>query len=182
MLIYAALNPVTNELTQSIEKFNEIHTDVQIEIRDYSDEGGRERLQTELVLGKVPDIMELRCYGEDGKDLLKGVYDVQHLPGSYTGPEGGYFMPYRQMVQKGYLEDLWPYIENDPDLGREAVLEAPLKAAEVNGGLYMLFERVEIFTLIGRESVVGARYSWTLDDRWMPMPLCRRGLPSCGIT
>ena len=54
------------------------------------------------------------------------------------------------MVQKGYLEDLWPYIENDPDLGREAVLEAPLKAAEVNGGLYMLFERVEIFTLIGR--------------------------------
>jgi ABC-type glycerol-3-phosphate transport system substrate-binding protein len=164
VLIYAALNPVTNELTQSIEKFNEIHTDVQIEIRDYSDEGGRERLQTELVLGKVPDIMELRCYGEDGKDLLKGVYDVQHLPGSYTGPEGGYFMPYRQMVQKGYLEDLWPYIENDPDLGREAVLEAPLKAAEVNGGLYMLFERVEIFTLIGRESVVGARYSWTLDD------------------
>ncbi|MBD5162754.1 MAG: extracellular solute-binding protein [Oscillibacter sp.] len=163
ILIYAALNPVTDKLEKSIARFNEKHEDVQIEIHDYSDEGGRERLQTELVLGQVPDIMELRCYGKAGED----VWDPLHgdpLPGSYTGPEDGYFMPYRQLAQRGYLEDLWPYIENDPDLGREAVLEAPLEAAEVNGGLYMLFERVEIFTLIGRASVVGDRYSWTLDD------------------
>lgn len=163
VLIYAALNPVTNELTRSIEKFNKAHPDTQIEVRDYSDEGGRERLQTELVLGRVPDIMELRCYGETGEDRGSG-FRPQHLPGSYAGPEDGYFMPYRQLAQKGYLEDLWPYIENDPDLGRDAVLEAPLKAAEVNGGLYMLFERVQIFTLIARASVVGERYSWTLED------------------
>ena len=162
VLIYAALNPVSRELTRSVKKFNEDHPDAQIEIRDYSDEGGRERLQIELVLGQVPDIMELRCYGKAGEDL-PGYYQAHH-PGSDTGPEDGYFMPYRQMAQRGYLEDLWPYIENDPDLGREAVLEAPLKAAEVNGGLYMLFERVEIFTLIGRASVVGDRYSWTLED------------------
>ena len=162
VLIYAALNPVSRELTRSIKKFNEDHPDARIEIRDYSDEGGRDRLQIELVLGQVPDIMELRCYGKAGEDL-EGYYQVHH-PGSDTGPEDGYFMPYRQMAQRGYLEDLWPYIENDPDLGREAVLEAPLKAAEVNGGLYMLFERVEIFTLIGRASVVGDRYSWTLED------------------
>ena len=163
ILIYASLNPVTNKLEKSIARFNEKHEDVQIEIHDYSDEGGRERLQTELVLGQVPDIMELRCYGKEGEDA-PAPYEADRLPGSYTGPEGGYFMPYRQMAQRGYLEDLWPYIENDPDLGREAVLESPLKAAEVNGGLYMLFQRVKIFTLIGRESVVGARYSWTLDD------------------
>ena len=163
VLIYAALNPVTDKLTRSIERFNEKHKDVQIEIRDYSDEGGLERLQTELVLGQVPDIMELRYYGKSGEDLRKP-YGQNPLPGSYTGPAEGYWMPYRQMAQKGYLEDLWPYIENDPQLGRDAVLEAPLKAAEVSGSLYILFQRVEIFTLIGRESVVGARYSWTLDD------------------
>ena len=163
VLIYAALNPVTNTLEKSVARFNENHEDVQIEIHDYSDEGGRERLQTELVLGRVPDIMELRCYGEAGEDR-GSMTRANRLPGSYSGPEDGYFMPYQQLVQKGYLEDLWPYIENDPDLGREAVLEAPLKAAEVNGGLYMLFERTEIYTLIGRESVVGAHYGWTLDD------------------
>ena len=165
VLIYAALNPVTNTLEKFVARFNENHEDVQIEIHDYSDEGGRERLQTELVLGQVPDIMELRCYGKTGEELGDGlVGSVQFLPGSYAGSTDGYFMPYRQLAQKGYLEDLWPYIENDPELGREAVLEAPLKAAEVNGGLYMLFERTEIFTLIGRESVVGAQYGWTLDD------------------
>ena len=163
VLVYAALNPVTRELQSSIKKFNEAHPDVQIEIHDYSDEGGRDRLQIELLLGQIPDIMELRSYGKAGKDAPGG-YGVEFLPGSHTGPEDGYFMPYRQLAQRGYLEDLWPYIENDPDLGREAVLEAPLKAAEVNGGLYMLFERAAIFTLIGRASIVGDRYSWTLDD------------------
>ena len=163
VLTYAALNPVTTQLKRKIKNFNESHPDAQIEIRDYSDEGGRERLQTELVLGQVPDIMEMCSYGENTEGrMLETSY--QFLPGSFTGPEDGYFMPYRQMAQKGYLEDLWPYIENDPKLGREGVLEAPLKAAEVNGGLYMLFPGVEIFTLIGRESVVGTRYSWTLDD------------------
>ena len=127
MLIYAALNPVTNELIRSVEKFNEAHTDAKIEIRDYSDEGGRERLQTELVLGRVPDIMELRCYGEAGEDR-GSMNRPKNLPGKYTGPKDGYFMPYRQMAQKGYLEDLWPYIENDPDLGREAILEAPRRS------------------------------------------------------
>ena len=33
VLIYAALNPVTNELIRSVEKFNEAHTDAKIEIR-----------------------------------------------------------------------------------------------------------------------------------------------------
>lgn len=64
---------------------------------------------------------------------------------------------YRQMVRKGYLEDLWPYIENDPALGRDGVLEAPLKAAEVDGGLYAAFGCVHINSLVGAESVVGKR-------------------------
>lgn len=34
VLIYAALNPVTNELIRSVEKFNEAHTDAKIEIRE----------------------------------------------------------------------------------------------------------------------------------------------------
>ena len=69
VLIYAALNPVTNTLEESVARFNENHEDVQIEIRDYSDEGGRERLQTELVLGKVPDIMEMHCFGKYGPQV-----------------------------------------------------------------------------------------------------------------
>jgi len=50
VLIYAALNPVDEKTEISVKKFNDAHEDVQIEIRDYSDEGGIERLRTELVL------------------------------------------------------------------------------------------------------------------------------------
>ena len=165
VLIYAALNPMTNDVQNSIKRFNNEHTDVQIEVRDYSDEGGIDRLLTELVLGRVPDIMEMHYFGKDGPTVATSNSDNYHvLPGTYTAPADEYWMPYRQMAQKGYLEDLWPYIENDPELGRDAVLHAPTEAAEVNGGLFILFGRVVIFTLIGRESVVGDRYSWTLDE------------------
>lgn len=163
VLVYAALNPVTKELTSSIDHFNQKHTDVQIEIHDYSDEGGLKRLQTELILGKVPDIMEMHYWGKAGaKVAAAGNYRV--LPGLYREAADEYWMPYRQMAQKGYLEDLWPYIENDPEFGRDGVLPAPVKAAEVDGSLYILFQKVTIFTLTGRESLVGDRYSWTMDD------------------
>ena len=34
VLIYAALNPVSYEVEQSISRFNEAHGDIQIEVRD----------------------------------------------------------------------------------------------------------------------------------------------------
>ena len=121
VLIYAALNPVDEKTEISVKKFNDAHEDVQIEIRDYSDEGGIERLRTELVLGRVPDIMEMHYYGKSGPKVAVG-HKYYVVPGAYAESEDEYWMPYRQMAQKGYLEDLWPYIENDPELGRDCLL------------------------------------------------------------
>ncbi len=177
VLVYAALNPLSSELEQSIERFNTEHTDVQIEVRDYSDEGGVQRLLVELAAGHVPDIMELHKIGR-----IKSNYDGFIRETSYSAskldidPQNSknwsmystisedYWMPYRQLAQKGYLEDLWPYIENDPNFGLDSVLEAPLKAAEIDGGLYMLFGEVSIATLMGSERVVGERYGWTFEE------------------
>lgn len=134
ILVYAHTNPYTTIDRDKISEFNSTHAEVQIEFRDYTDEDGIDRLLTEIITGNIPDIMELN-----------------HLP-------------YRKMIQKGYLENLWPYIENDPDLGREGVMEAPLKANEVNGGLYSIFRKASINTLVGPERIVGNHYSWTMDD------------------
>ena len=60
VLIYAALNPVTTYLKTSIKTYNKTHPEMQIEIRDCSDDVGPERLMTELMLGEVPDIMEMQ--------------------------------------------------------------------------------------------------------------------------
>ena len=141
-LIYANLTKNNVDLA-AVDRFNRTQKDVRIEVRDYLDEdgiSGQDRLMTEMAAGKIPDIIDL---GHGSSSCL---------------------LPYQVLARKGYLEDLWPYIENDPDLGREGVLEAPLKAAEVDGGLYVLFDEVYISTLIGAESVVGDRMSWTLAE------------------
>ena len=122
-----------------IDRFRSEHDDVQIVVKDYSysatDGQGPDRLLVEMASGQVPDIIDL------------------------GGP-----LPLYQMVKKGYLEDLWPYIENDPELGREGVLENPLKLSEVDGGLYMLFGKVEINTMVSSPELVGDRTGWTLQE------------------
>ena len=174
VLIYAALNPVTYDLERAINRFNMDHEDIQIEVRDYSDEGGIQRLFVELIAGHIPDIMELQrisyVTGSRG-DVFERLWYGRKLESNhrYLGniasySKEDYWLPYRRMVQLGYFEDLWPYIENDPAFGRERVLEAPLKAAEVDGGLYMLFKEFSVDTLMGSERIVGNRHGWTLDE------------------
>ena len=164
VLIYAGLNPMDKALELQIKQFNEEHTDVQIQFRDYSDEGGPQRLLVELALGRVPDIMELQRIGREDYNAVKNVEVMYYTSPLTADLSNVYWMPYRQMAQKGYLEDLWPYIENDPDLGRESVLEAPLKAAEVDGGLYMLFREFSINTLMGSKDMFGDKCGWTLEE------------------
>lgn len=143
-LIYANLSEPGPD-REAIDNFNKTHSDVQIEVRDYLDaegKGDKRKLLAEIIAGNSPDIIDMGSGPNAGSTLL----------------------PYRQMAQKGYLEDLWPYIESDPDLGRASVVEAPLKAAEVDGKLYIAFSSVGINTLIGAESVVGKRTTWSLAD------------------
>ncbi len=141
ILTYAVLTPEHAD-RKAVESFNSSHTDVQIVVKEYSDAESRKRLLTEILSGQIPDIMDLHS-GE-------GWHSFQ--------------LPYRQLAQKGYLEDLWPFIENDPNLGRDRILEAPLRAAEVDGGLYMVFDSVSINTLAGDANTVGDRQSWTLAE------------------
>ena len=169
VLTYASLNPIEGRVKYLINTFNSTHEDIQIEVWDYSDENGPERFLVDLMAGIVPDVMELQQYGEFqatyGDWAVAGRVEVEAtLSEQTTYGRDGIWLPYQQLVQKGYLEDLWPYIENDPDYGREGVVEQPLKAAEVNGGLYMLFGEFAVTTLVAPKSVVGERTSWTFDE------------------
>ena len=138
VLTYAVIRPSFDR--EAVDKFNRSHDDVQIVVKDYYGSSveeavqGLERLRTEMAAGQVPDIIDL-----------------------------GSGLSYRQLVQRGYLENLWPYIESDPDLAGN-VVEAPLRAAEVDGGLYAAFGSVLIHTLVGSADQVGDRTSWTLEE------------------
>ena len=150
-LIYAQLS-VNGVNQKALYEFNREHKgEVQIEVRDYTklSEGGKQGvdlLMTEITAGRGPDIIELGTSGETSQ------------------------LSYRRLAEQGYLEDLWPYIEEDPGLGRgengllKGVLEAPLQAAKINGGLYAIFEKVQLHTLVGAKSVVGDHPGWTPEE------------------
>ena len=59
ILTYAALNPVSSETQRAVDRFNKNHEDVQIEIRDYTDEGALNVSRRNWCLEKSP--ISWRC-------------------------------------------------------------------------------------------------------------------------
>lgn len=139
-LTYATLGLGYDE-RNNIIKFNKASDKYRIEVIDYSKYSTEEdyfagltRLNTEIVAGNVPDILN-------------------------TGS-----LSVAQYAAKGILEDLWPYIEGDPDIGRDALMERPFLADERDGKLYRIFDTFSIQTVAGAVDVVGDRHSWTVAD------------------
>ena len=140
ILTYATLGLGQAERARILD-FNKSSQTYRIEVRDYSEyntdgnyDAGIQKLNTEIIAGTVPDIINTNN------------------------------LPLRQYGAKGYLEDLWPYIDSDPDLGRDKLMERVFNAAEQDGKLYQIFDSFSISTAVGARSVVGDRMSWTLAD------------------
>ena len=70
-------------------------------------------------------------------------------------------------TDKGYFEDLYPYIDSDPELSRESFLPNLLEAISGGGELHQLWPDVEIQTVAARVSDVGDGKGLTVAD-------CRR--------
>ena len=141
VLTYAA-DGMSDEDWARIHAFNTSQSKYRIEATDYRELGDNENdawsgcklLVTEMTAGRVPDIIDVGT------------------------------LPWRQLGSKGLLEDLWPYIDADPDLGRDKLMTRALDCASVDGKLYAAFGSFAISTYVGLTEVVGDRLSWTLDD------------------
>ncbi len=132
------------EETQQIQLFNASSSEYAIRVRDYHELSGGDYeamntlILTEFQTGNIPDIIDSAVV-----DRMAGL---------------------TQMGAKGYLEDLWPWIDGDPDFGREDLMVRPLEAASVDGKLYEAFSNFSIDTVIAPVSRVGDRLGWTLED------------------
>lgn len=125
-------------LQNYVNKFNQTRQDCQIQLVEYSDPHmpmeGYERMIVDIIAGNVPDIL---C--------------LDRLPAEKFGA-------------KGLFEDLWPYIESDPELGRDALMSRVLECAEQEGKLYYIFDGFSIVTAAAPAGVAGDRLGWTLED------------------
>ncbi|MDR2591103.1 MAG: hypothetical protein LBC71_08990 [Oscillospiraceae bacterium] len=121
--------------------FNRSSTTHRIHILDYSifntrDDitAGLTRLTTEIITGKIPDIL-----------------DVTHIP-------------FVQYATRGMFVDLYSFIENDSELNRDDFMSNVLRATEIDGQLYRLFETFSISTLVGNPDILGYNRGWNIDE------------------
>lgn len=125
-------------LQEKILEFNRNNQEYHISVTDYSQYGGYNeamtRLATEMITGNVPDLLAT------------------------------YQMPVTQWAARGWLEDLWPYIDSDMEIKRDGLMVRVLEAAEVDGKLYEIGAGFQISTLVGAKNVVGDRMTWTMED------------------
>ena len=129
------------DLSDTLIDFNRHSDTVRIEVRDYSEynteedySAGLTKLTTEILSGKMPDILAL--------DNL----------------------PYSQLAAKGLLEDLYPYLDQDSELSRDDFFPTVLQAMETRGGLYRICPSFSIQSLIGAASVVGDKPGWNYEQ------------------
>ena len=127
--------------SENIIKFNRSSDSIRIQVKDYSEynneenqyQGGITKLNTEIMAGNIPDILDVRN------------------------------LNYSQLASKGIIEDLYPYIDNDPELKREDFFPNVLKAMEVNGKLCTTVPGFYISTVLGASSVVGEEPGWNYE-------------------
>ena len=129
-------------MRDAIVKFNRASNTHRIVVRDYSEyntdddyTAGIQKLNTEMLSGKLPDMIDINTYS----------------------------MPIEQYAAKGFLTDLYELIDADADLSREDFVQPVLKALEsADGKLYQLPQTFTVDTAIALDKVVGEYDTWNL--------------------
>lgn len=125
----------------AIIDFNRSSGEYRIEVQDYSEynteedySAGLTKLKTEIMSGKVPDIIDLNG------------------------------LPLDELASKGILADLYTFIDNDSELSRDSLFQSVLTALETDGKLYRTASSFAIQTVLGAPGVVGDEPGWTLEE------------------
>lgn len=97
--------------------------------------GDYEKLKADIRSGNGPDV--LRIFNESA------LYDE---------------------LKSGYFEDLYPWIDSDPEMDREDFVADVLEAASLDGKLYTIPLDFCIDTVAGKTSVVGSESGWSIRE------------------
>ncbi len=136
-----ACNYLNYNIREAIFKFNKSNPDYRIEVVDYSEYNTEEdysfgitKLKTEIMAGKVPDIIQL-----------------DNLPVS-------------TFENKGILADLYEFMENDAEVNKNTLVSDVLTHLENDGHLYRISSDFSVAVYYGLKKVVGNEPGWTFAE------------------
>ena len=133
---------ITDRYEQDVQDFNRRSATSRIQIKDYAQDVGIEegvtKMNTEILGGDIPDIICLE-----------------------NGVSAG------SLVKQGLLEDLYPLLDGDEELGRDAFVDGILPALETDGKLYQIAPSFSLQTALSDTRVTGGKapLSWEEADR-----------------
>lgn len=133
-------------LAAMVAEFNRSNTEYTIEIVNYGWDG---------------NLPEQDGYLNDTK-LTKFIVDI--ISGKAPDIIDTSTIPMLRFAAKGLFEDLYPYLDEDPELKREDIYPGILRSLEYNGHLYETVDTFGICTLIGAQNIVGTQPGWTWEE------------------
>ncbi|MDE5864803.1 MAG: extracellular solute-binding protein [Lachnospiraceae bacterium] len=142
--IYMDRKPITvgtfipsNKVKKAAMEFNRKNKEYRIEFVEYGDsEDPFTRMLADVTSENAPDII-----------------DLSNFP-----------LSEEQCAQKGLLEDLIPYLEEDSELSSDDFVDSVFEAMKIDGQLYYVTQGFSIDTLAGRTKDVGDAAGWTFDE------------------
>ncbi len=141
-LTLATLRGLDYGMQKKVLRWNAAHPECRIDIKDYSVYNtesdlslGQAKLALDITAGETPDM-----------------YDLSVGDSTINTP---------LLARRGLLEDLYSYIDADPELDRSDFMSEPLKAMEINGKLYQATSSFMLFTMMGAAADVGGPDEWT---------------------
>lgn len=131
-----------DDIRRRVVEYNKTNEEYRIRIEDYYQYNttddytrGMAKMNTDIVSGKMPDIIGLSTD-----------------------------MPINSYISKGLFADLLPFLENDPELKIEDYSEHIIDLYSRNGKWYQLVPGYYLETLFGKASDVGTKPGWTLEE------------------
>ncbi len=133
-----------DSLLEAIALFNKSNDRYRVELTSYfsknedvsPDDWSRAitRLNTELISGKIPDLMDLSN------------------------------MPADAYARRGILEDLYPWLEGDEEISMEDYFRNVFSAMSIDGKLPYITSSVRIISVFADESLVEDKQGWTVEE------------------
>ena len=164
ILTYATYTEPHSTMQEMIDNFNDENNGYKVVIKDYSEGLVYENPETK---GGASEESLSAVQIEIVQDIIKGEVDIinsESIPNNIT---------FENLKNKEAFADLYPFMENDPDVNRSVLNETVLNLSEIDGKLYSLPTFYEIDTLIGESQYVGTKENWTFDEfvsHWEQMP------------
>lgn len=143
ILTMSSIQP-DESVVEAVAQFNKSSQKYKVELTQYfssyedvSDEdldNAIEKFNLDIISGNIPDIIDLSN------------------------------MPIEIYAEKGILEDLYSYINMDPDINMEDYFENILDAFSIDGSLPYVTNGVMIATFFADSRITGTEAGWTYDD------------------